>query len=109
VLHECAHGLAYYYAGPGEAEHGPIFVRVFLDLLVRFAGLPAETLHKSLRLDNIRVAPPDKCPVPPEQLAKDLIEARERDARLHAQWQAANEERKRLERQFAPYLPTFGG
>lgn len=53
VLHECAHGLA-------ADKHGPRFVRVYVELLVAFAGQDRLTLVTSLRAAGIRIAPADR-------------------------------------------------
>lgn len=50
VLHECAHGLA-------DDKHGPRFVGIYVELLVRFAGLSRAHLLSTLRQARIDVAP----------------------------------------------------
>jgi hypothetical protein len=49
VLHECAHGLA-------PDKHGPIFVRVYTELLVTFAGLDRLGLMTSMRSAGVQIA-----------------------------------------------------
>ena len=49
VLHECAHGLA-------ADKHGPEFVRVYVDLLVRFMGLDRAALVASVEMAGIKIA-----------------------------------------------------
>jgi hypothetical protein len=50
VLHECAHGLA-------PDRHGPLFVGVYVELLVRFAGLSRRHLLATLARAGIDVEP----------------------------------------------------
>jgi hypothetical protein len=48
VLHEVAHSLA-----PEDARHGPDFVRIYIDLLARYADVPASVsraLAKKMRV-----------------------------------------------------------
>jgi hypothetical protein len=49
VLHECAHGLA-------PDKHGPEFVRVYVDFLVRFMDLDRDALLASLAGAGVAVA-----------------------------------------------------
>lgn len=51
VLHETAHAVVTYYSEAGGYElagHGPEFVRVYADFLVRYAGVDAARLHREL-------------------------------------------------------------
>jgi hypothetical protein len=50
VLHECAHGVA-------PDKHGPLFVRVYIDLLEGFMALDRADLERSLAAARIMVAP----------------------------------------------------
>ncbi len=54
VLHECAHGVA-------PDKHGPLFVRAYVDLLVRFLGLAPIPLLAGLRDAGIDFAVPLRC------------------------------------------------
>ncbi len=49
VLHECAHGVA-------PDRHGPLFVRVYVELLVALAGLERFDLEIAVRRAGLRVA-----------------------------------------------------
>lgn len=49
VLHECAHGVA-------PDRHGPLFVRVYVELLVAFAGLERLDLETAVRRAGLRIA-----------------------------------------------------
>ncbi len=49
VLHECAHGVT-------PDKHGPFFVRVYVELLHRFLGMPREALLAGLAEARIAVA-----------------------------------------------------
>lgn len=46
VLHECAHGMA-------DDQHGPKFVGVYVELLVKFAGLKRECLTRTLTYGKV--------------------------------------------------------
>lgn len=48
VLHECAHGLA-------ADMHGPVFVAVYIELLVHFAGLDADQLRRTAASAGVEV------------------------------------------------------
>lgn len=55
MLHEAAHAIA---AQRGrDDKHGPQFVRIYIDLLVRHLHLSAGALLKSARAAGVKVAP----------------------------------------------------
>ena len=55
MLHEAAHSIAV-QRGVSD-RHGPIFVRIYLDLLVRHLHLSADELLRSARTARVKVAP----------------------------------------------------
>jgi hypothetical protein len=73
VLHEVAHAIA---DGDG---HGPIYARVFADLLVRYAGIDKETVKEHAKKHRVRMVPGTKAPkpIPPRRLGRiDAIRKR---------------------------------
>ncbi len=54
ILHELAHALSSTHDGRSDG-HGPVFVGLYVELLVRYLRLPGETLLESLRRDGIKV------------------------------------------------------
>ena len=56
LLHELAHAMTSTAEG-ASAGHGPLFVGMYLGLLVRHARLPAEELASSLRAAGIAFDP----------------------------------------------------
>lgn len=73
ILHECAHAIAV-----GD-EHGPVFMRVFIDLLVQYAACKRRETTKLAHALRIKIAPPAKAPqgVKPRALGRiEKIDAR---------------------------------
>lgn len=64
VLHEVAHTILLQKGQYGAAYHGPDFMRVFLDLLEKYAKLPLRELRSSAAKAGLRVAPAASCPCP---------------------------------------------
>lgn len=61
TLHEVAHGLAEKYTSDkDEPGHGPTFMRVFIDLLVQYAGLDLTDLLQTARMCRLKIAPKPK-------------------------------------------------
>lgn len=58
VLHECAHGVRYKYTPKDapEAGHGKTFVRVYMDLLVKYCKLDITELRQTAKEFNLKVA-----------------------------------------------------
>ncbi len=56
VLHELAHAMTSTEDGRSDG-HGPVFVGIYLRLLVRYMRLDAAELLESLREAGLRVAP----------------------------------------------------
>ena len=56
VLHELAHAMTSTEDGRSDG-HGPVFVGIYLQLLVRYMRLDAAELLESLREAGLRVAP----------------------------------------------------
>ncbi len=56
LLHELAHAMSATHDGAGDG-HGPVFVGLYVDLLVRYLRLDRARLLESLRAAGIRVAP----------------------------------------------------
>ena len=73
ILHECAHGIAMRYdydrgARPREAWHGPIFLRVAIDLYVRYGSANRRLLESGAATMGLEVAPSQVCAAPPRNL-----------------------------------------
>lgn len=85
VLHELAHCILNGKMRSGTyAGHGPEFMRLFLDLLVKYAKLPARELRASATKAGLKVAPLAACPRPIDREEKRL-RAEVRAARLSCQ------------------------
>ena len=63
VLHEMAHVILNQKA-PSVAGHGPEFMRLYLDLLAKYAKLPLRELRSSAAKAGLQVATSCKCPQP---------------------------------------------
>lgn len=59
ILHEIAHGVRYKYTDKNkpEAAHGPTFIRVYMDLLVKYAKLDITELRRTAKEAKLKVAP----------------------------------------------------
>jgi hypothetical protein len=54
ALHEAAHHIAYHRHGERIEDHGPTFVGIFLDLLVRANVAPQPALEAQLRYRGVK-------------------------------------------------------
>ncbi len=80
VLHECAHGIAQ-YINPSAASHGPLYARVFLDLLTRYLKLPKAELGKSMRAAGLKI---DSAQLAVRPSRTNLKRIKEIEARIRA-------------------------
>jgi hypothetical protein len=56
VLHELAHAMTSHADGRSDG-HGPVFMGVYVRLIVRYLGLDPQTLNDSLRDAGIEIIP----------------------------------------------------
>ena len=85
VLHESAHGITSRFDATA-APHGPLFVRIYIDLASRFMDIPISDLRRSARAKRIRVGRAAACCPPPRRDAIALKKAREDMLRLKQEY-----------------------
>lgn len=63
VLHEVAHSLVAYYRRhlPGVPAHGGLYVRIYIDLLVKFAGQDRAMLRRTAEKAKVEIASSKEC------------------------------------------------
>ena len=57
ALHEAAHHIVWNLYGDRVQDHGPTFLGIYLDLLVRAKVAPQVALHASLKSFGLKTAP----------------------------------------------------
>ena len=55
VLHECAHGLTMHLGG--KEAHGPLFVRVYIELVSKLTGIKVSELYLNAKDCGVKIAP----------------------------------------------------
>lgn len=86
ILHESAHGIADRFDAT-SAWHGPLFMRIYIDLIHRYMGKPITEIRRSARERRIRVGKSAACKPHPRKLVVELKKAREDVQRLQEIWQ----------------------
>lgn len=65
ALHETAHAIHHHTSRlRGQADHGPEFVRLFIELLAHCKVGTKGELLKSAKVHRVRIASPGSCPQP---------------------------------------------
>lgn len=57
TLHECAHGIKYKYPHEGEGGHGPMYMRMYIEIFAKYAGMERTELISTAYNSGLKIAP----------------------------------------------------